>query len=407
MNKMDLLKQNMAKRGEKTKDALSDNMIRSRTASVPLSQIILNPNNIAADEDSVEDIERLAEDIATVGLLHNIVVHESGDGKYMIISGERRFKALQSLGWTHAPCVIYDKLPDGMFRVMTVLANLEAREYTPAKRLMLCQELEDQLIELKRQGIYRGAIGKGLSKIMGVSEQQISKYRRIISELTPEELSTVTNIDNTFKELKERKNESHFNFSADEEAAKNESDFNFSEPKEANASEVPGIPEHVFSAIDKIIEGKNKKGSPASEKEKNESHFNFSADEKVSKNESDFNFLTDEDPEQIALDIPEETLPKATTYPITATELNINYGGLSYLCAFGSHINGGWIAILNFGVSAELSNDRYDIGDNAENIADALLRSGDIMLPTGAQLKEAARHIAEIVTEHIGGVMIK
>ncbi len=99
-----------------------------------------------------------------------------------------------------------------------------------------------------------------------------------------------------------------------------------------------------------------------------------------------------------------DSSPAPFKYPgsrFTAQETSINYDGISYLCAFGTHINGGWIAILNFGVAAELSSD--DGAYNTEKIEKALRRSDDPWLPGGEKLHEAAAHIAEIVTEKIGG----
>ena len=36
-------------------------------------------------------------------------------------------------------------------------------------------------------------------------------------------------------------------------------------------------------------------------------------------------------------------------YKVTAKEENINCHGLSFLCVLGEHINGGYVAILNWG----------------------------------------------------------
>ena len=50
--------------------------------------------------DNGEDIEILAEDIKRNGLLHNLVVFpEQEDGKtvYVLLSGERRYRALMLL----------------------------------------------------------------------------------------------------------------------------------------------------------------------------------------------------------------------------------------------------------------------------------------------------------------------
>ena len=50
---------------------------------------------------------------------------------------------------------------------------------------------------------------------------------------------------------------------------------------------------------------------------------------------------------------------------ITAQEISIDTHGLSFLCIFGTHINGGWCAILNFGVSCELAANSDSTSSNA------------------------------------------
>ena len=67
--------------------------------SIPLHMIELNPQNDYSGEDTEEDIEELAHDIERNGLLHNIVVSDRtrGSGKFMILSGERRYRAVSWL----------------------------------------------------------------------------------------------------------------------------------------------------------------------------------------------------------------------------------------------------------------------------------------------------------------------
>ena len=67
----------------------------------------MNPDNaIFVENDTEEDINNLAYDIEKNGLLHNLVVFEvmeknaEGRGEkraYMLLSGERRYKAIKKL----------------------------------------------------------------------------------------------------------------------------------------------------------------------------------------------------------------------------------------------------------------------------------------------------------------------
>lgn len=67
--------------------------------SIPLQKISINPKNDYAENDSEEDIMELAQDIERNGLLHNIVVSDQTQetGTYLILSGERRYRAYRWL----------------------------------------------------------------------------------------------------------------------------------------------------------------------------------------------------------------------------------------------------------------------------------------------------------------------
>src|SRR4051812_26376171 len=51
-------------------------------------------------------IAELAQTIHTHGIIQPIVVREYENGKYEIIAGERRFRAIKTLGWDTAPVLV-------------------------------------------------------------------------------------------------------------------------------------------------------------------------------------------------------------------------------------------------------------------------------------------------------------
>ena len=105
---------------------------------ISLADIRLNPDNeIFRQNDNGEDIEILAEDIKRNGLLHNLVVFpEQEDGKtvYVLLSGERRYRALmllqeQDATWNAAKnCnVVTTPLSPNEKKVILYSANLQVR----------------------------------------------------------------------------------------------------------------------------------------------------------------------------------------------------------------------------------------------------------------------------------------
>lgn len=97
-----------------------------------------NPDNqIFRAMDDDEDIRILAEDIKRNGLMHNLVVfpeQEEGSAVYVLLSGERRFRALNYLQekgdatWNIVNCnVVTTPLTENEKKVLLYSANLQVR----------------------------------------------------------------------------------------------------------------------------------------------------------------------------------------------------------------------------------------------------------------------------------------
>ena len=105
---------------------------------IALVNIRTNPDNqIFRAMDDDEDIRILAEDIKRNGLMHNLVVfpeQEEGSAVYVLLSGERRFRALNYLQekgdatWNIVNCnVVTTPLTENEKKVLLYSANLQVR----------------------------------------------------------------------------------------------------------------------------------------------------------------------------------------------------------------------------------------------------------------------------------------
>jgi ParB family chromosome partitioning protein len=74
---------------------------------VPLDRIERNPYQPRVQFDHNE-LEELIKSIEEHGMLQPLVVSPLPNGRYQIIAGERRFRALGILGKTRVPVVIRD-----------------------------------------------------------------------------------------------------------------------------------------------------------------------------------------------------------------------------------------------------------------------------------------------------------
>ena len=81
----------------KTEIAMSFQNEGTELTRILLRNIEFNPHNLWSCNDDDESIRQLADAIERNGLLHNIVVSQREDGTFMLLSGERRGKALRLL----------------------------------------------------------------------------------------------------------------------------------------------------------------------------------------------------------------------------------------------------------------------------------------------------------------------
>lgn len=78
---------------------------------------------------SEEKISELAQTIKTHGMIQPIVVRKLDEDEYELIAGERRWRAVQTLGWEDAP-VIVQQMTDTETASVALIENLQREELT-------------------------------------------------------------------------------------------------------------------------------------------------------------------------------------------------------------------------------------------------------------------------------------
>lgn len=79
----------------------------------------------------VQDISELADSIAKVGLLQPITVRPSGK-KFIIVMGERRYRACKMLNWKSIPCMVRELDEDAILEVQ-IIENLQRKDVEPVE----------------------------------------------------------------------------------------------------------------------------------------------------------------------------------------------------------------------------------------------------------------------------------
>lgn len=76
------------------------------------------------------DLEELAKSIGARGVLEPILVRPREDGRYTIVSGERRYRAAIAAGLAEIPCIEMD-LSDSELLEVALVENLQRKDLTP------------------------------------------------------------------------------------------------------------------------------------------------------------------------------------------------------------------------------------------------------------------------------------
>lgn len=91
------------------------------------------------DEDALAE---LAESIKVVGLLQPVVVRRSGDGRYEIVMGERRWRACQMAGLPMVPAIVRETTDNDLLR-NALIENLHRQQLNALEEAAAYQQLLD------------------------------------------------------------------------------------------------------------------------------------------------------------------------------------------------------------------------------------------------------------------------
>ena len=187
------------------KFSISQGMLNSVSQNVKKANELEAKNNFNVQYIDIKDIERnkknfyeivnvdeLAEDIKMNGLNHNLVVRKLDNGKYELISGERRYTALTQLVeqgneiFALVPCKVIEA-NDIDSEIILIQANAQTRELTEIEKLEQVKRLTELYKTKKKNGEkVPGKIREIIANDLKLSPTQVGRYERINKNLIPE-----------------------------------------------------------------------------------------------------------------------------------------------------------------------------------------------------------------------------
>jgi len=211
----------------------------SSISEIELSRIVTNPDQPRRTFDE-EALGELADSIREHGVISPITLRDNGDGTYMIIAGERRFRASKIAGLERIPAYIRTA-KDEQVMEMALIENIQREDLDAIEIALAYQRLMDdynltqermaervgkkratianylRLLKLPAEiqvGIKEHKIDMGHARAILATpsaEKQLSLYQRIIREgLSVRKVEELAQEDKTEAKKQKKRNESPY-----------------------------------------------------------------------------------------------------------------------------------------------------------------------------------------------------
>lgn len=127
---------------------------------VAVTAVQPNPHQPRTVMDEAK-LKELAASIAEHGLIQPLIVTEE-NGRYILIAGERRWRASQMAGLTELPVVIKEATPQAMLE-LAIIENIQRADLNPLEEAYAYRQLMDEF-GLTQEDVSR-RVGKGRSTV--------------------------------------------------------------------------------------------------------------------------------------------------------------------------------------------------------------------------------------------------
>jgi ParB family chromosome partitioning protein len=148
-------------------DALAERFGASLGKYLPVTEIEMNPDQ---PRRTVGDLSDLKASIESKGILEPILVRPTAEGRFQIISGERRFRAALEAGLTEVPAIEFD-VPENEVLEIALIENLHRKDLTPFEEADGFQSLVD------RHGYTHQRVAETLGKSRVAITESLSLHR--------------------------------------------------------------------------------------------------------------------------------------------------------------------------------------------------------------------------------------
>ena len=135
---------------------------------IPIEQIEPNPNQPRREFDPIT-LQDLASSIRELGIVQPITLRQTGEGKYQIVAGERRWRASQMVGLKAIPAYIRT-IDDDSAMQMALVENIQRDDLNAIEIALAYTHLLEQ----------EGMTQEKVSERVGKSRAAVTNYLRLL-----------------------------------------------------------------------------------------------------------------------------------------------------------------------------------------------------------------------------------
>ncbi len=140
----------------------------SNLNEIPLHAISPNPNQPRREFDE-QALQELANSIREIGIIQPITLRQTGDNKYQIIAGERRWRASQIAGIETIPAYIRTVEDEGVME-MALVENIQREDLNAIEIALAYEHLAETT----------GMTQEKISERVGKSRAAVTNYMRLL-----------------------------------------------------------------------------------------------------------------------------------------------------------------------------------------------------------------------------------
>ncbi len=143
--------------------------LASGLAHIPIEQISPNPYQPRKvfNESSIEE---LARSVREHGIVQPLVVTRTGDHRYRLIAGERRFRAAQRAGLRSVPAVVKELTKEGDALQIALIENIQREDLNPIEEAVAYHQLHEEF----------GLTQEEISKQVGKERSTVANCLRLL-----------------------------------------------------------------------------------------------------------------------------------------------------------------------------------------------------------------------------------